>query len=847
MSGVLLDWSAAAAAGPSRAGGKGWQMGVLAELGVPVPPGFVIDSTVEDGRRYGDALSAPLMEALADALESRGWMDLPLAVRSSASNEDSVHASFAGIHRSCLNVRGHAALAEAVRSVLDSAWEPAAVAYRERLGLDAGSSRMAVVVMPLISAVASGVTFTCDPVSGREDQGIIQANWGFGESVVSGFADADEYRLQQHYPAEDISLVAERRGAKARMTVLDGDRGTRQCDTSDTLASQAVLSPAQAVTLGELVRDVAAALDYANPFYDVEWVWDGSSFWIVQARPITARGRKTYPALRDQPSVWSRANSREVVPDPLPALDRSVSLPLVNHMLTRSAELAGYATLPGVRRTAVHHGRLYFETSILQWESFDGFGVLPKAYNRLLGGHQPEISVPQATLGERLSRARRGMRFLRKCALPRLRAKATLARAHATAAERLARRLPATPHELAEQLRTQVVDMRSAEDLLLLQTSGSALLVLLDLLDKYFPGEGEALTAALVTGGAPSATAAMSYELMELAQIAAADRTAIEWLRSPRRIGREWRQHLAHDSALGGAFEAFLQKHGHRAVYESYLHHPRWREDPDYLLDTVLGLIGCEAASLQERQRRNVELAHRRIQERLPIWHRPLIPLLVKLATAERNMREGARSALTAHAGVIRNRALALGRQWVTAGALPSAEDVFHLTLSELLAFAEGRMAMHHVARRIARRRRQYDAFMTQDAPEIIIDSDESASRMTPVMTPSCRSNGYEWHGIAVASGSANGTAHVALHPADALHLETGAILVAPATDPSWTPVFLKAGAIVMETGGYLSHGAIVARELGIPAVVNLPGILATIRSGDRLGVDADHGIVRRL
>ena len=202
MSGVVLDWSTAAAAGPSRAGGKGWQLGVLAELGAPVPQGFVIDSAAEAARRCGDELSGPLVAALAHALESRGWMDLPLAVRSSASTEDSAGASFAGIYRSCLNVCGHAALIEAVRSVLDSNGEPAAMAYRERLGLGADPSRMAVVVMPLLPAVASGVAFTCDPLSGREDQWIIHANWGLGESLVGGLVDADEYRLQEHYPDE---------------------------------------------------------------------------------------------------------------------------------------------------------------------------------------------------------------------------------------------------------------------------------------------------------------------------------------------------------------------------------------------------------------------------------------------------------------------------------------------------------------------------------------------------------------------------------------------------------------------------------------------------------------------
>lgn len=847
MSALLLDWPAAAAAGPSRAGGKGWQLGLLAGLGAPVPAGFVIDAAAQAGRQRGDALSAPLTAALAHALDSRGWNDIPLAVRSSASSEDSARAACAGLYRSCLNVCGHAALVEAVRSVLDSHGEPAALAYRERLGLDAGDSRMAVVVMPLLAAVASGVAFTGDPLCGREDHWIIHANWGLGESLVGGRVDPDEYRLQQHYPGDEVSLFSQRRGSKACMSVPDGDGGTRQRDTPAALAAQAVLSPAQAIALGTLAYDAAAALDYAMPFYDLEWVWDGSAFWIVQARPVTARGRTTYAALQNQPTVWSRANSRDVVPDPLPALDRSVSVPLIDHMLTRSSALAGYASLPGVRRTALHHGRLYFETSILQWEALDAFDVAPKAYNRLLGGHQPQIGVPPATLAQRIKRAGHGLRFLLNCAWPRLRARSTLARAHAAAAQRLAQPLPAEPQALAEQLHAQVIAMRRAEDLQLLQASGSALLVLLDLLEKHFPGEGHALAAALMTGGDPSVTAAMNHALIQLAHCAAADTPALQWLQSPGRAGHPWRECLAPDSAFRHRFETFLQHFGHRAVYESYLHHRRWREDPDYLLDCVLDLIGCETAALEQRQRDSRAAARRRLRQRLPLWQRPLIPLLARLAMAERNLREGARSALTAHSGVVRQLALALGERWSAAGDLRSAQDVFHLTLAELRAFAQKRLAMPHAAARASWRRRQYDAFLLQQAPEIIVESSGLAPPATATAAAPGDGGAGEWRGIAVASGRASGLAHVALHPTEALGLQAGAVLVAPATDPSWTPAFLKAGAVVMETGGYLSHGAIVAREFGIPTVVNLPGILGAIRTGDRLEVDANDGVVRRL
>ena len=153
---MILDWHAAAEAGPSRAGGKGWQLGLLAGMGLPVPPGFVIDAGASRTHRHGDAIPSDVRDALERELARRGWSDVPLAVRSSAAQEDSARASFAGIHRSCLNVRGPDAVAGAVREVWDSLASEEARAYRQRMGLAQGDegAGMAVVVMPLLPAVA---------------------------------------------------------------------------------------------------------------------------------------------------------------------------------------------------------------------------------------------------------------------------------------------------------------------------------------------------------------------------------------------------------------------------------------------------------------------------------------------------------------------------------------------------------------------------------------------------------------------------------------------------------------------------------------------------------------------
>ncbi len=855
MNPLILDWKAACEAGPVRAGGKGSQLGVLAELGLPVPPGFVIDAAASAGHRRGDAVPDALVAALARELEQRGWTDQPLAVRSSAVMEDSARASFAGIYRSCLNVRGLDAALKAVQEIWDGIWEAPAVAYRQRLSLAEGEgdgdgdARMAVVVMPLLSAVAAGIAFTCDPVSGREDQCVIHATWGLGEALVGGQAEGDEYRLPLTEPQDTPILVDQRSGRKARTSVVSARGGTELRDTPAEQAARPALTAEQIVTLAALVRDAACALDYTNPYYDVEWVWDGERFWIVQARPVTRRGRYTYPALANQPTILSRMNSREVVPDPLSALECSLSRRILRRMLNCSLELARYKMLEGVEHTAIRHGRLYFDTSVLQWEALDSFGFPPKSVTQMLGGHQPEITVPPPTLLQRAARMWRSLRYLVRCVRPRRRAKITLSRARQQATEWLAsgEPQPATGLELANRLRRRSDIVCGATDLFFFQVSSASFYpLLLDLAEKYCPGEGQGITAALLAGGEPSVTAAQSYELMELAQVAAADPPALAWLRSANRAGAEWQSRLADGSPFRRAFAEFLERYGHRGVYESHLRNPRWREAPDYLLDSLVQLIGSDPAHFRDRQQEAARQARLRFDAALPIWLRPLVGPLIRFSVIERNLREAGRSALVAYLEVIRRDALALGRR-----SLERPEDIFNLTLHEALAVAEGRLPAPFAAARCRWRRRQLERWASEVEPNVILEGGDAAIAIqnSPAAVDDTRPAAVDgvWRGTVAGSGRAQGAACIARHPTEAIGMEAGAVLVTPSTDPAWTPLFLKAGALVMEMGGYLSHGAIVAREFGIPAVVNLPGILDQVRSGDVLEVDGNRGIVRRL
>ncbi len=857
---LLTDWEEVLEAGIPRVGGKSWHLAKLARCGLPVPDAVVLTVGMEQAwleqavpesgqppspdRLLQQPISPAMADQVAGAIEHKGWRRQPLAVRSSATAEDSQHASFAGIHLTRLNVAGLQSLLGAVRAVWASRWLPEAIAYRQGKGLAPDSGAMAVLIMPMQSAVASGIAFTCDPLSGRDDKLIIHANWGLGESLVGGHSAGDEAELAIDPLDDRLRLLDYRIGRKEKLCVPDG-QGTSLIPTPDEQAKKSVLNNHQAVYLGRLLRNAALALDFANPVYDLEWSWDGNHFQLLQARPVTARGRSTYPALANQPDIWSRGNTCEVLPDPLSAYDWSASRRLINLMLEQNYKLIRYATLPGAQRAALFNGRLYLNLSLMQWEAYAAFGVTPKAMNSLLGGHQPEIEVASPGRPERIATVKRMWHFVLASNRRRRHADKTIAEIHARARAWRNQALPQSEADLLRRLLQQVGYASSRETLFFLQvSSGGTLSLLVDIIDKHFPGEGHALVAALLAGATPTVTARQAYALAELARNLRQDRTAHDWLTKADRSG-DWRSELPEDNPFRLAFEAFLQCYGHRAVYESYFRQPRWREAPEYLFDNIRGLVQQDVEGLRQQRLENAQSALRRIRHQLPAWKVPFVTSLKKAAVRDSIHREAARSAFVGLMEPQRRILLAIGHLWAARRILDQAEEIFNLTLAEICDAIEGVIEPAGLSARISERRELLARQQSMRADQVIMQHYGDHPSEEAIAEPAV-SQGNLFHGTAVGTGKASGIVRILNSPLQGTALKPGEVLVAPTTDPSWTPLFLKAQALILETGGYLSHGAIVAREFGIPAVVNLPGILNQLKDGDRVEVDGFLGRVIR-
>ncbi len=769
---AFLNWQEAYRAGPAICGGKGYNLARLARYGFRVPRGGVLP------------VGAPL-SGIGHGLEQLALLDAKVAVRSSATAEDSARASFAGIHRSFLNVSGLDAIGQAAQGCIDSLATPEAIAYRRRMGFRDEEVQCAVVVCEMVDARCAGVAFSCDPATGRRDLVSIDAAEGLGDAVVSGRVNP------QHVVWRNRDAVLLRQPA----------------------AAAAWLPAPVEEELAHVVQRVHWALGEGQDPQDIEWAYDGERLWLLQARPVTRVPRTGWPETAAMPRYWSTANIKDTMPDPVCELSWSVLTDIVGSALYAAPQAVGYQIPPGLEVMRRFHGRAFFDLTGMQWAFYDAFGILPADAVKLLGGHQPEIPVPPDPLkgpqGRRRSMA--GLRLLRKVwNFP--------ARSRAPAEGLLDFQRSLTPVDWdglsrADLCRTMARIVEAQNSFLpvagLANASSGPWQLALDSLVK-----DPDLIARLQAGAGGVASAEQGYRVYDIAK------------------GKS-------------TVDEFLRDFGHRAVYEAHALNPRWAEDPSWILEQVQAIRDNPPA---RDPRENAAEVRRQAEAELKRrfgFRAPLLFWLVRKLRESMAAREGAKSALVCLLLPIRRIVLEIGRRLVAAGHLDAPEQALHFALADVVCWLRGYWDGEGARELVGDRLQQRERWLTETAPDLI--TEEPDGRMAAAApAPASTALSGVWSGIPVSPGRAAGIARIVNHPGDAAHLRQGDILVAPSTDPGWTPLFLRASGIVMETGGFLSHGAIVAREYGIPAVANIPGILNALQDGDAVTVDGSTGQVVR-
>lgn len=878
----FLNWEESAKSDPAEVGGKGYNLGRLHRYGFPVPAGGVLTSrayrdfleynkleesihassdiraeavndqanekVLEEIRRKINEGQIPgtIRQELAKQLEGMKLLEKPVAVRSSATAEDSAKASFAGIYESFLNVTGQVRIEQAIKNCYASLWTPRAVAYRCKMGLGDQDVALAIVIMELIHAVAAGVAFSCDPRTGRRDRIAISANFGLGESVVSGAVEPDEYLLDSRILLPKI--LGKKIGSKKQCTKSGSGNGTELVNSGDR-ANKQVLDDSRITELSLLTLRVYEALGSGIVHQDMEWAFDGNRFFVLQARPVTNLREPNFPEIAGQPVIWSNANLKDVMPQVSSTITWNLLSCMLPRMMSASLQATGYHVPPGINWVRLYKGRGYFNLSALQWGFYDSTGFRPGKTNEILGGHQPEIKVPA---GNPLSGFKGMKRVLRQIyyIINILRIQGSAETIFKDIREKADSWNQLNFKGMNEnELISLLSDMRKkyvefGPSYMILGASASAPLEMLArALDADFPGRGYSLANGLLAGTCEKMTSAEhGYRLMELAQTVQRDDAARKYFLAEHFDPAAFRNEIPEGSQFRIEFEEFLKDFGHRGVYESDLINPRWREDPGYLLENIRAeLLSPRNTDHRKAQTEKRKAAELEIEEKLKwSFQRIKISIWAKQARKGAEMREMARSVLIKSNEPSRLVLQDIGRRLVDKGILKEKTDVYHCAMPEIIDILAGHWDGTGLKMLVEDRKRIREDFSELEPPDVIIDE-------TPQpLAQQHEVNGPMLSGLGVAAGRASGSARLIRHPRENSKLLAGDILVAPSTDPGWTPIFLRAKAVVMEVGGYLSHGAIVAREYGIPAVVNVPGVMKTLKDGEQLTVDGDEGKVYR-
>jgi rifampicin phosphotransferase len=876
---LLVDLSDIDATMINVVGGKALNLGIMSSGGLPVPGGFcvttdayrlvvadrlddlmgkladvadsdAVTAAAEEARVRVLALQIPheLQASITDHYQALGDQE-PVAVRSSATAEDLAYASFAGQQDTYLNVVGTAALLDAVRRCWASLWTDRAISYRNANGIDHRSVTLAVVVQRMIDAAAAGVMFTANPVTGNRNETVIDASPGLGEAVVSGAVNPDHFVVN----TLDHTIVTRRLGDKRLMITSASGGGTEHHELADR-SSEASLDDQQLhqlVDLGQRVQE-----DYGSP-QDTEWALDSAGkFWLTQARPITTLyplARTHRPGLRVLMCMsLAQGLTRPITPMGLAAIR------LIGTSVTTAIKMPPAQPLAGPPAMHMPGQRFFLDiTSVLRNRLgrrvvIAVFGVMEARASAVLKqlAERSEFSIIDS--GDHTVLRHIAGALIRNGVPVRVVAgliNPELAYRGIAATERRLRRTLTLPANSTATQRLDFVQQRLGDLFLVMpQTiayaAGGLLTFVMSrrlLRDVAQPGELQ----EVLRGLPHNITTEMDLKLWELTEEIRNDeesRRVFTDLVVPDLLQR-YRQRALPPVAQRG-FQAFLRRFGHRAVAEIDLGMPRWSDDPSHLLGVISNYLRLNTDDLDpvtqfkagEQKAESMIMTltsrvaeHSRLRARLAGWTLRRVRQLVGL-------REAPKFLLIVALGVMRDHLKAVGSELAAKNVIDDVDDMFFLDLRD----ARRGVAGEDLRAVVADRRAAYEQELKRRHIPRLLLSD--GTEPEAVAAEAVEGDGG-LIGSPASTGTVTGRARVVLDPVGA-RLEPGEILVAPSTDPGWTPLFLTAGGLVMEMGGSNSHGAVVAREYGIPAVVGVPDATHKIETGQLITVDGAAGLV---
>lgn len=788
------------------AGGKGANLGEMTRAGIPVPPGAVLtaeayrhfmkDNGIEVSKRPEQIRAAILAGRMPDdvkaeilAFYQRMGKAVRVAVRSSATAEDLEDASFAGQQQTFLNVQGEDMLISSVKACYASLWGDRAVSYRKEKGYDAQPVALAVVIQRMVESDVAGVLFTQNPASVDTSEMLINASYGLGESVVSGAVSPDELVC-----ARDGRVKKQVIGSKETMVIY----GAEQTVTVPVAAEdrdRLSLTPAQIKKLVEKGEEIEA--HYQAPM-DIEWAFAGEELYILQARAITAKAAPEFDKTLLPPVQPVNKKMKEAL---LFMLEKE---PFSYYPLDYD-----FAMILGRQKAVIFaEGGIKIDNECGIDEN--GFMSLPTEKFGLGKGisHLPAILKGMKNHSENVKKAELAIESTK----PKINGLAERDFSEAGIMDCL---------NAFTDLHGVIIDTAYAR----FRYAVFPGFLMNRKLGKYLKKEDESLTAYNLLSGLSYKTADMNRDLRALADFVSADSGVKEALLS----GMGYGEMTALFPRTKERFEGFLEKYGYKSDFNCYCFTARtWREDKDRFLQVLRPLLAQDGKemSLTEGEAYHRELLQK-MTEGLKEKQAKELLHLVECYRFYHVFREETQylweTAFYACRKVLQRTAKLLGvAEW----------ELLYLFWEELQRVMKRGALTGEDREKIDRRKTLRPA------------AEEYWRRQ---QWEACKGDGDSLKGISGSAGEAMGEVCIVASPAEFGKLKKGDILVCRYTDPEWTPLFTLAAAVVSDTGGALSHAAIVAREYNIPAVLATGCATTQLKDGDKVFVNGTTGEVRHL
>ncbi len=846
-------------------GGKGANLGEMISSGLPVPGGFVLltvsyrrfvqangldqkinnllekvdENDLESLERAAAKIQAlfeevaipgDILAGIKSAYESIGRTEV--AVRSSATAEDLPGTSFAGQYNTYLNVRGNEELYETIKKCWASLWNYRALSYRVKQNIGNSDLAHGVVVQKMVDAEKSGILFTANPVNGRRDQMLLNSSWGLGEAIVGGEVTPDQWIMDK----ESNDILEERAGKKEVMTIRK-DQGIELVTVPSGKQDQVSLGRDEVLSLLELGHKVE---QYFGSPQDIEWAYQGGEFYLVQTRPITSLYPLPEP-VKGRGGLRVHVNMNilsQGMQEPLTPMGYHVYMKnVVGPAKLFSKKIKDEDDLWWCQSVG---GRMFLDYTELvrdekKWEAMiyndyfsDQDPLAAKALLQWLQKNKEEITAQKSVM----------VPYMLRNIIPFLKLFWPMgsAMAYGTLFPLKGRaKAIAEFKKVAEDTRHRAGSLKTIED---------KLDYIDERLDYFINMAWSTLSLIAPSFGNLEKAKKMAARYLEdtsdfrLVEKSLPYNATTEMGMEMMKIAKALDQRGEKPSLETPEIRVFLAKYGHRSVEEVDIGIPRWDEEPDYVLGLIKSYIDNQSyeQGLNNfyRGAEEAEAAIERITTRLEeAGNKRLAARVEKKLRNYREifgLREESKFTLTQIYHVIRRLFIEIGEELKAKGLLDETLDIFFLHFKDI-------RSGENLKEKVAANREAYNRYITLKAPRLLISTGESIYAAAEEVDGSLA-------GIPVSAGVYEGRARVLYSPEEISRIKKGDILVTRGTNPAWTPMFLNLGAIVMESGGPISHGAVVAREYGIPAVVGVGEATSLIKDGQIVRVNGESGQV---